>query len=240
MQFIRIPGMKALLRRAFRSRAVAICPNAGWMQTELEKSFGDIATIQPVPFGIDPRWFEIDRGKSPAQPHEWLVVSRLTRAKLGPLLEWCAPLFARESRELHLIGPMQENIHLPDWVRYHGPASPEDLCNRWFPRATGLITLSRHAEGRPQVILEAMAAGLPIIASRLPAHEGLVHDKHTGYIVDNPEQLALSVQRAESHETTYRLGAQARKNVHETPGTWDDTAKHFCTIYRHLLEKSST
>ena len=43
---------------------------------------------------------------------------------------------------------MQESADLPDWVNYHGPASPGTLCREWFPSAHGLITLSQHAEGR--------------------------------------------------------------------------------------------
>lgn len=240
MQFLRIPAVKSLLRRAFHGRPVAICPNAGWMQGELERLFGDRATIRPVPFGIDPCWFDIVRDRDGERTPQWLAVTRLTRGKLGPLIEWCEPLFAGKARVLHLIGPMQESIALPDWIRYHGPAAPEDLCREWFPRATGLITLSRHAEGRPQVMLEAMAAGLPIVASRLPAHEGLVEDGRTGYLVDSAEQLASSLERVEVPDTGVRLGAQAREKVRRTPGTWDDAADRFQVLYRHLLEEQDS
>src|SRR3546814_20018551 len=61
-------------------------------------------------------------------------------------------------RSLHLYGPMEEEVELPGWVHYHGPASPRLLADEVFPAARGLITLSQHAEGRPQVLLEAMAA----------------------------------------------------------------------------------
>ena len=169
MKLLGLPFMRSLMRRVMKRRAVAICPNAEWMVPQLTRAFGDLATIRPVSFGIDPIWFAMRREPSIDRP-AWLAVMRITRAKVGPLFEWSERLFRDQARELHLFGPMQDKIEIPDWVHYHGPASPADLADRWFPRACGLVTLSQHAEGRPQVMLEAMAAALPIIASPLAAH----------------------------------------------------------------------
>ena len=67
---------------------------------------------------------------------DWLMVSRITRAKLGHLLDWGEGLFG-ENRKLHLLGPMQENIELPGWIEYHGPTNPAELVSKWFPKRTG-------------------------------------------------------------------------------------------------------
>jgi hypothetical protein len=186
MQLLKLPLVVPLLRRVFRQRRTAICPNAEWMVPELEQHFGDVATIRFVPFGIAPGWFAIERTLAGQAQPKWLAVTRLTHAKLGPLFNWCAPLFQNQARELHLFGPMQEQLDLPQWVHYHGPASPETLMSEWFPQAHGLITLSQHAEGRPQVMLEAMAAGLPIVASALPAHRNTVLAKLATWGVQRP------------------------------------------------------
>jgi glycosyltransferase involved in cell wall biosynthesis len=181
LKLLKLPLIKTMLRRVMRRRQVILCPNADWMRDPLEQAFGDLARIVPVVLGIDPVWYGIER-RLDESPPRWLAVTRLTRDKLGPLFEWSAPLFAGGARELHLFGPMQENIQVPDWVHYHGAATPDQLAAEWFGRAHGLITLSRHAEGRPQVMLEAMAAGLPIIASDMPAHSGLVEHGVTGLL----------------------------------------------------------
>lgn len=235
MQLLKLPLMRPLLRRALRQRRVTICPNAEWMVPELTQAFGDLAAIRFVPFGIDPGWYAIERTVQHAQPPRWLAVTRLTRGKLGPLLEWCEPLFRERERELHLFGPMQEQINLPDWVHYHGPASPAQLMHDWFPHAHGLITLSQHAEGRPQVMLEAMATGLPIIASRLPAHENIVFHGETGWLCDHPQDVADALEQLENTERNRLTGSNARTWASREIGTWDDCADRYTRIYRQLL-----
>ena len=238
LRLLRLPMMRAMLRRVMRGRKVAISPNAIWMEAPLREAFGDRAVVAPVSFGIDPRWYAIRRSTEALQhPPRWLAVTRLTANKLGSLFEWSEPLFRDGRRELHLFGPMQEQLDIPDWVHYHGSVTPEQLANEWFPGAQGLITLSRHAEGRPQVMLEAMAAGLPIIASRMPAHADIVADGVTGSLCDSPQDYADALVSLENPATNLRMGAAARSWVTREIGTWDDCATRYVSIYRQLLEQ---
>jgi len=237
MRLLELPGIKAALRRVMRKRKVAICPNADWMAEPLQKVFGTMALIRTVPFGIDPRWYDLIR--EPSASREWLVVTRLTARKLGPLFRWCEPLFAgHPGRVLHLIGPMQESVEIPAWVRYHGTASPDELREKWFPRAAGLLTLSEHDEGRPQVLLEAMASGLPIIASRLPAHVDLISHDRDGLIVESPEELALALDRLDTEAENDRMGLAGRASARLAFGTWADCAARYATLYATLQTES--
>lgn len=230
---LRLPLVRHRLRRVFGSRATAIRPNAEWMVAPLREHFGDVADVAFAPFGIDPAWYRVER-RLP-QPARWLAVTRLTRGKLGVLLERGSRWFADGRRELHLFGPMQERVALPDWVHYHGPASPETLRRHWFPSATGLITLSRHAEGRPQVMLEAMAAGLPILASDIPAHANFLQHDVTGWLCDPAGDLAPGLATLEHPEDNARIGRAAREWVAREVGTWDDCATRYVDSYRMLL-----
>lgn len=234
LQLMRLPLMKPMLRRVFRSRPTAICPNADWMLGPLREAFGDVADVRFVPFGIDSGWFTIDRSRR-VRPHRWLAVTRLTAAKLGPLFEACAPLFQSGERELHLIGPMQEQITVPDWVRYHGPIGPEALRETWFPEATGLITLSRHAEGRPQVMIEAMASALPVVASDIAAHASFLTHGTTGMLVRKGESPADALRVVEDDVENDRIGRAARAWAMREIGTWDDCAQRYVDIYDRLL-----
>jgi glycosyltransferase involved in cell wall biosynthesis len=235
LKLLRLPFVRPWLRRVMRTRRLAICPNAEWMLQPLLAAFGDVAEVIPVSFGIDPRWYAITRSPCTWPSRRWLAVTRLTADKLGPLFEWSKEFFLNTTRELHLFGPMQEGIVVPDWVHYHGAATPEQLAGEWFPGACGLITLSRHAEGRPQVMLEAMAAGLPIIASRMPAHAGMVEDGATGFLCDSPESYGAAILRLEDANTNRLFGEASRAWAVGMIGTWDDCAQRYTAIYRKLL-----
>ena len=231
-----MPGMTRMLRRAFARRRTLLAPNAGWMGTELTARFGDVAEVRPNPFGVVPGWFDIEQ--EPASPAEWLVVSRVTRKKLGDLIEWGEGLFGA-NRRLRLLGPMQEQLALPGWIEHAGPTDPDALQRRWFPRATGLLTLSRHDEGRPQVIIEAMAAGLPVIASGIAAHTDLIRHGETGWLVDSREELAAALRHAETPSLGSDVGRSAQHWIRKQIGTWDDCALRCVTAYRDLLRKES-
>lgn len=233
MRLLGLPLMHRALCRAMRGRKVVLCPNASWMEQPLREAFGDLATVVPVPFGIDHSWYVMQR--DPARPPRWLAVTRLTANKLGPLFEWSEPLFRDGQRELHLFGPMQEQIDVPGWVRYHGSATPDQLVNDWFPGAHGLITLSRHAEGRPQVMLEAMASALPTIASLMPAHSDIVTDGKTGILCDSQAGYATALERLEELDTNRHFGDAARAWARSEIGTWDDCATRYATIYTQLM-----
>lgn len=239
LKLLRLPLVRRLLRRAMRHRQVAICPNAEWMQAPLQEAFGDVATVIPVSFGIDDRWYAIKRQVPASQPKRWLAVTRLTADKLGPLFEWSMHCFGDGQRELHLFGPMQENIDIPAWVHYHGAASPDRLATEWMPNACGLVTLSRHAEGCPQVILEAMAAGLPVIASDMPAHAALVAPGVTGELCGSPEGYLQALDKLEDAAINQRFGEAARHMAAQRFGTWSDCAQRYTAIYRALLEPTA-
>jgi hypothetical protein len=229
------PGILPLLRAVFRERPCVIAPNSEWMMPILQKHFGDVARIDYVPFGIDPRWFAMTRGMDPHAPRRWLVVLRVTAKKIGPLFDWGENLFTGDD-ELHLFGPMQENITIPAWVRYHGATNPETLAKEWYPRAAGMLSLSNHDEGRPQVLLEAMASGLPVLVSPIAAHRDIVADGETGRLVDSRESLRTALASLRDHSANTALGERACAWVREHIGTWADCAARYAGLYRELRD----
>jgi hypothetical protein len=231
---LHLPGMKMLVRAVLRQRRAILAPNAEWMRPELERAFGDLAEIRPIAFGVDDAWFAVVR-RQPDKVRHWLAITRLTQNKIGDLFEWGDGLFGEE-RQLHLFGPMQEKIELPSWVHYHGPTYPDELLQTWFPLACGLITLSRHDEGWPQVMLEAMAAGLPVIASDLPAHLDIVQHKKTGWIAATSDDLRRGLDWLEGTTLNLEVGEAARAWIRSSIGTWDDCASRYAVAYQQLLE----
>lgn len=236
-RLLAVPGMRQALRHVLKQRRAVLAPNAEWMAPELNRAFGDIADIRPVPFGVEAGWFNVQRLPQDDKK-KWLVVSRLTSSKLGKLFEWGDGLF-NGANELHLFGPMQEQISLPSWVHYHGSTHPAALRNQWFPAAAGLITLSCHDEGRPQVMLEAMAAGLPVIASNLSAHCDIIRHRQTGWLVDSVDEFREALAMLEIPGHNQETGNAARAWIKANIGNWDDCAARYVSAYQRLLERNS-
>lgn len=231
---LRLPGMKTALRSVLRQRRAILAPNAQWMCPALTHAFGDLAEVRAIPFGVDDAWFNLQRTPTNDGVHRWLAITRLTAPKLGDLFKWGEGQFDAQ-RQLHLLGPMQEQIDIPNWVQYHGPTNPEALLRDWFPKAGGLITLSRHDEGRPQVMLEAMAAGLPVLASQLPAHTDMVQHRQTGWIAETPQSVAEGLAWLELPTNNHRTGRAASEFVRSNVGTWADSVERYSRAYRDLI-----
>ncbi len=85
-------------------------------------------------------------------------------------------------------------------------------------QALDIAVLASHFEGMGRVILEAMAVGLPIVASRVGGIVDLVIDNETGLLVDphTPSQLTLALTKlAQDPDLRKKMGALGQQRVDE-------------------------
>jgi len=88
-------------------------------------------------------------------------------------------------------------------------------------------------DGLPTVILEAMAAGRPVIATRVAGVPLVVRDPETGVLVDNatPDELSAALVRVlGSPIEREAMGRAARRQV-ETELNWLEVARNFDRMY---------
>ncbi|MEA2063995.1 MAG: glycosyltransferase family 4 protein [Gemmatimonadota bacterium] len=91
----------------------------------------------------------------------------------------------------------------------------------------------------PLKILESMAAGVPVVASDLPAVRELVEDEMTGILVraDRPSKLARRIRVClEYPERLRSMGEKARETV-AANFTWKKAESSLEAVYRKLLDK---
>ena len=129
----------------------------------------------------------------------------------------------------------EAEIHMKDNPRYDwlGEVSQErvrDLLSR-----ARLLVQSSYIEGGANTISEALAAGVPIIASDIPGNVGMLGEDYPGYYPTGDEHaLARLLERAETDTAFYGLleaKCQARRYL--------ALPEHERESLRHLIEDAS-
>lgn len=88
--------------------------------------------------------------------------------------------------EFHFVGPLPESVRLPFAnTIYHGEIRERKKLID-VVRSCDVLVCPSWSEGMPNVILEAMAAGLTVIATDVGATNVLVNHQ-TGYLLSGPE-----------------------------------------------------
>jgi len=160
---------------------------------------------------------------------------------LPHLAETLRPKFPQVRWLIAGEGPLREELEqqiqdrgLTEAVQLLGSRSdiPELMKN------ADLFVFPSRWEGMPNVILEAMAAGLPIVSTAVEGIEDLLKDGVSGAIVpigDDAELAARIEQLIEQPETRERYAIEASRAVEQCP-TWDAVAEQYQELYRELLE----
>ena len=127
-----------------------------------------------------------------------------------------------------------QTLGLEGRVRLHGSElDPQRLYGIF-----DVVVQASHSEGLPNALLEAAAAGRPIVATAAGGTGEIVLDGKTGLIgpVDDRAALAQSLGRAIGDpDLRRRLGAAARVHVATTFGMERYVAE-FATLYEELAE----
>jgi glycosyltransferase involved in cell wall biosynthesis len=101
-------------------------------------------------------------------------------------------------------------------LHFHGSLSAEEVRRRLA--AGSLFTLPSHEEGQPIAILEAMAAGLPVVVTSIGANPDVVRDGVDGLLVAprDPAALADALERLlRDPAERRRIGASARERAQD-------------------------
>lgn len=123
-------------------------------------------------------------------------------------------------------------------VEFSGSITPDGIPA--VLAATDVFVLASRSEGRPNVVLEAMAAGLPVLAADIAGVRELIRHEETGLLFAGGDEHALAAQldRLLNDVTLrQRLGRAARAFIHDNALTWEQCAASYTALYHECTRQ---
>lgn len=105
-----------------------------------------------------------------------------------------------------------------------------------------IFVLPSWAEGQSNALLEAMACGLPVLVSDIPANVGVIEHEQNGlmFAVGDPDSLAGAVMLLlDQPELRERVGRAARLTI-ESRYSLDYVADRYICLYQGLLTENNS
>ena len=204
--------------------------------------------VVTIPNGVDQEFISIgaDRDyKANAKVRFVTIGSLIPRKRIETILYALTKIKSLDAIELRVIGNGPEEqflkeltlqLNLSGCVHFLGPIPHAKIPG--YLQDSDVFVLCSTSEGRPNVLLEAMASGLPVIASNIEGVRELIQDGKTGLLfdVDNPEQLAKQIELLiEDPNARGMLGQGGRNFIIENDLKWNNTAARYTSIYKEIL-----
>ncbi len=236
--------LKPLFRRIWRQAQAVVANSEGLRQ--LAARLTPELPLQAIPNGIDTEEF------FPAPPAELvaprlLCVSRLVERKgVQHLIEALpAVLQAVPQAQLTIVGegnllePLRRRVvamGLTEAVEFAGHVPHAELPA--YYRRAGLFVLPSYYEGMSNTVLEAMASGLPVVASGEGGREELLSENAVMVPFADPSALdATLIELLNDPARRAVMGAASRAIAEDF--SWAAVAQRYVEIYRQIARKDA-
>jgi glycosyltransferase involved in cell wall biosynthesis len=225
---------RLVLRRVLQAAETVICLSTGQAEF-LSESYGvDRTRIRVLPNGVTAEFFAEPKREISSSPLKLLYVGRLTAQKnVLRLIDAMAAVGS--PAELVIVGDGQERGRVEEAVRRYdlsnvrlvGAQHDADL-RQWYRWADAFV-LPSDREGMPLVLLEAMAAALPIVSTDVMGSRELLGD--TGLLVRaDATDLAEAIDRLAA-DPTLRIELAERSSRRAQDYRWDHLAERLEEVY---------
>jgi glycosyltransferase involved in cell wall biosynthesis len=246
------PAVVGLYRLAERSLNQWASQNVIFVSRTIQKMYLDGGLVQPkkarlVPNGLEPDWFEpVPRKERGGGEVRFLYVGRMAREKGMENLAAAFDIVAGRLPGARLLvageGPKREELvyaaERGGWaarLTLPGRVSREGARN--LMRTSDVFVLPSWFESFSYTLLEAMACGLPSIATDVGGNRDLIDPGRTGCLVSKNYPPALAgamIRLAEDSETRLSMGHEGYARAREY--TLDRMIAGTRKVYGEVLE----
>lgn len=199
--------------------------------------------------GVDTEKFCSDEGKKVSQSFKILCISRLTGRKGINYLIGAMKLISGKypSAKLKIVGDgdaktdlekQAKELGIGDKVDFQGRIRHDKLPNIYAN--SHVFVLPSLNEGMSNTMLEALAAGLPIVATDTGGTKELVRDGENGSIVrmKDEKDIADKIGKLiDDQELREKMSRKSRQRAEEL--SWKNVANEYVEVYKRITEKKN-
>lgn len=226
--------------RIIWQNSVKVVANSAGLKELAQMTSPDL-DIAVIPNGIDMEVFKPASGVNRSSPVRLLTVGRLVKQKNLPFLlnaisSINSPL--KEKIRLDIVGEGPERSGLEKMIRDMGLTNwatvrgwlPKEKVLEFYQKAS-IFVLPSLEEGMPNVILEAMACELPVLASDVSGNCDLVLPGENGYLfaLGHREDFIYYLEKMSGDEALRRkMGKKSRQLASNYK--WETIAKEYLKL----------
>lgn len=248
-----LPGLLGRFHRALAplnrwvwDGASAIVANSDGLRDLAQEQMG--LPVALAPNGVDLDMYAPRPHPNPLPEAEGIKVlfaGRLVEEQKGVrfLLRALAELDTSAELEIVGAGPGEGQLReittelgLNGRVRFPGWVPREQMPSRYAE--ADVFVFPSFEEGMPNVVLEAMASGLPIVATDIYGHRGLVEDGKNGFLVPVGDAQAIREALArltEDDGLREKMGRASRAKAEQY--SWERTARTYLELGERAVKE---
>ena len=191
--------------------------------------------FQLIPNGVDTEWFTPSERKTRSRI-KILFAGRLNVEKDLPTMLKATDLLVKSGRDIgvEIVGDGPERERLVSMVKQMGLQDVVNF-NGWVDRSmmrtiyseADIFVLPSIDEGMSNVVLEAMASGMPVVVTRIRGNVDLVEDGVNGFLFEPGDVNALKnlLEKVLDEKIRHQMGEKSRKKAEQY--SWRRTAEKY-------------
>lgn len=244
MDFIKNFFIKKCLLTA--SHIVSVSENLTHILENILSIYKKTTSLSTIPNGVDAKFFNIGYPDFYKETiHILYIGSIIPRKRVDILIKACKIALDAGCRlQLTIVGDGTDKLKIVNLIDEYDLGAVVNLEKSVAPSKIPLVMQKCHclalfstSEGRPNVVIEAMAAGRAILATALPGIQELLGDSGGGYLAPVDDMHALShmiITACREPERLRYMGEKARQRIRQLGLSWETTARAYEQIYHRI------
>ncbi len=232
-----------MLKHVLSSHAYVVCVGQEMTQQIRRLAADQQHKVYTIANGVDADLLHMPIHK-PSTSIQFLGVGSLVPNKAWHLaiealaelkdFDWQLSLIG-EGAEKAKLEALAAHLGCADRLTLLGACAPDTLLH--YYQQADVMLLCSYREGRPNVVVEAMAAALPVIASAISGVRELIEHEQQGFLFANHDVAVLRMYMRclmNDPDLCMTMGAKGRARILELGLSWQACAQQYQNLYQNM------